>query len=98
MARWIIPTAGLAVLVLAIGIAAVSWTRGGDGASCDRATLASEMRQQLRTAEGAGSSQFTMSMPEGCGDTDVMGLVPEVTRTWHAMPGGVMMRAPSHAP
>jgi hypothetical protein len=97
MARWIIPTFGLVVLVLAIGIAAVSWTRGGDGAPCDRAALAAEMRRQVTAAEGAGASQFTMSMPDGCADADLVATGPEVTRTWHTMPGGMMMRAPSHA-
>ena len=98
MARWMIPTFGLIVLVLAIGVAAVSWTRGGGDASCDRPALAASLRQELQTAESAGVDQFTVTMPQGCEDADLESVVPEVTRGWHAMPGGSMMRAPSHAP
>lgn len=97
MARWLIPTFGLIVLVLAIGVAAVSWTRGG-GASCDRTALAATLRPEVQAAEAAGVEEFVVTMPEGCKDADLQSVVPEVTRSWHAMPGGSMMRAPSHAP
>lgn len=96
MARWLIPTVGLVVLVLAIGIAAVSWTRGSSDASCDQAALAANLRQDLQTAESAGVNEFPVTMPSGCKDADLQAVVPEVTRNWHAMAGGTMMRAPSH--
>ena len=96
MARWLIPTFGLVVLVLAIGVAAVSWTRGGGGASCDRSALAATLRQQLPAAEASSAPQFSVAMPDGCKDADLEAIVPEVTRSWHAMTGGIIMRAPSH--
>jgi hypothetical protein len=43
-----------------------------------------------------GEARFEQERPESCGEPDLSGLLPGVTRGWHMMPGGVLMREPSH--
>lgn len=97
MARWSIPVAGLLTLVIAIGLAVLFWPRGGAAAPCDRTALAQSLREQVQRAEAQGMMQFRASMPAACHDADMNGVMAEVTRNWHAMPGGTMMRQPMQA-
>ena len=97
MARWWIPAAGLVALVLAIGIAALLWPRGGSAAPCNRTAFAQSLREQVQRAEAQQVAQFRASMPAACHDADMAAIMPEVTRNWHAMPGGTMMREPAHS-
>lgn len=99
MAKWLAPVLGGAVLLVAAVVGVVVWAQGGDGGgSCDRASMATQMRDSIAMAEGRGQSTVGMTMPAHCGIDDMSALMPEVSRTWHMMPDGTMMRQPSHMP
>lgn len=97
MGRWIIPAIGALVLMLAIGVAAFVWAGSGDSeASCDRDALADAARNGIAAADRASDEQVTIEMGAGCDDADLEFVLPEVTRDWHVMPGGTLMRASEH--
>lgn len=97
MARWLVPVGGLVVLVAALAIGVAVWTGGDGGATaCDRTALAQSIREGIAAADRARSDQFEPALPPGCGADDVEPAAREVTRDWHAMPGGIMMREATH--
>ncbi len=95
MKRWLIPAGGSAVLVIAAVIGMVVFASGGGTASCDRDALAAAVRGGIETAQD-GDLQFTVPMPDGCEYEDLLMAAQEMTREWHAMPGGVIMREAQH--
>jgi hypothetical protein len=97
MAKWLAPALVALALVVAAGIGAGVWALGGGGGSCDRALLEAVLRDEIAQADRAQQPQFDIARPPHCGEDDVAGVVPEVTRQWHMMPGGVMMREASHS-
>jgi hypothetical protein len=96
MAKWLAPTLVLVLLVAAASIGAGVWALGGGGGSCDRALLEAVLRDGIAQADGAQQPQFAIARPPHCTEDELAGVVPEVTRAWHMMPGGVMMREASH--
>lgn len=96
MARWMAPVLGALALVAAAGVGAFIWEQSGDGGSCDRALLAAVLGDGIHQADQRGQAQFDVVRPAYCNEDDLAGVVPEVTRSWHMMPGGILMREPSH--
>jgi hypothetical protein len=84
-------------LVVAVGVGAGVWALSGGGGSCDRALLEAVLRDEIAQADRDRQPQFEIARPAHCGEDDLAGVVPEVTRAWHMMPGGVVMREASHA-
>jgi hypothetical protein len=85
-------------LVVAAGVVAGVWALHGGGGSCDRALLEAVLRDEVAQADRDRQAQFDIVRPAHCGEDDLAGVVPEVTRAWHMIPGGVMMREASHSP
>ena len=96
MARWLIPWIGILVVVAAVAVGAVIWTQQGDTATCDHDVLVQALRDGISTAEAQGKDAFEIERPAGCSEQDQADAVPEVTRNWHMMPGGMMMREATH--
>lgn len=96
MARWMVPALGALALVVAAAVGALIWAQKGDGGSCDRALLAAVLGDGINQADQRGQAQFEIVRPASCDEDDLAGVAPEVTRIWHMMPGGIMMREPSH--
>jgi hypothetical protein len=97
MTRWLVPGAGALVLIVAVALGVYVWSTAGDAAaSCDQAALDQSLRDGIRAAGQQGATQFTLDRPAGCTDTDIEDAVPAVTRTWHAMAGGILMREAAH--
>lgn len=90
---FIVAWAGVAV---AVGLGVLVWSASGSDASCDDDRLIAAMRAAIEDAERSGDSQVAVDMPNGCTDDDLAAALPAVTRTWHVMPGGVLMREPTH--
>jgi hypothetical protein len=85
--------AGVAV---AVGLGVLVWTASGSDASCGDDRLIAAMQVAIEEAERSGDSRAAVDMPNGCTDDDLATALPAVTRTWHVMPGGVLMREPTH--
>lgn len=96
MTKWLAPALGVLVLAAAAGVGAVVWSQGSDTAACDRGMLSAVLNDGIVRAEQAGKAQFEVVRPPGCGEGDLADVLPEVTRGWHTMPGGAIMREPSH--
>ena len=97
MSRWLIPAAGVALTAAAVGGGVAVWTAGGgEGARCDRASLAQSIAEGTRQADAAGAAQFMPGATAGCRDEEMRAAMQEITRAWHMMPGGMMMRSPDH--
>ncbi len=96
MATWLAPALGALALVAVAGAGAFIWAQSGDGGSCDRALLAAVLRDGIERADQRGQAQLEIVRPAYCNEDDLAGAVPEVTRSWHMMPGGILMREPSH--
>lgn len=95
--RVLMVAVGGAVVVGAVSIGALAWTSGGS-ASCDTAALESAMHDGVARGEHLPQgTEVRITMPDGCGDADMAAAMPAVSRTWHVMPGGAMMRQPQHA-
>jgi hypothetical protein len=89
----LIPVAAIA----ALGVAVAVWAgTSSSSASCDDAVLTDAARHTIARAESAGATEGNVAMPEGCDDGDLEMALLEVTRSWHAMPGGVVMREDTH--
>ena len=96
MGRWLIPGIGALVLAGAVAVGAVVWTQQGDGTTCDQAALVHALDEGLRQAEQQDKETWEIERPVGCGDADQEQAIAEMTRDWHMMPGGMMMRASKH--
>lgn len=97
MNRWLIPAAGVALTAAAVGGGMAVWVAGGDeGARCDRVALAQSISDGVRRADAAGAAQFMPDATAGCRDEEMLAAIQEITRAWHMMPGGMMMRSPDH--
>jgi hypothetical protein len=96
MAKWLAPALGAIVLVIAVVVGAAIWSQKGDGGSCDHALLTAVLTDAIKQADQRGQVQFDIVRPAHCNEDDLAGVVPEVTRSWHMMPGGGMMRETSH--
>ncbi len=94
--RWIFPSAAAVLAASAVVAGVVAFTTAGGKADCDETALASAMHEEIASAERAGELQSTIELPEGCADTHMMDAMPAVSRSWHVMPGGTMMRQPEH--
>ena len=94
--RWVLPAAATAVMAGAVIIALVVFWAGGRGADCDHAALEAAMRQEIIDAERAGALQTSVVVPAGCHDDDLIDAMPGISRSWHAMPDGTLMRQPQH--
>jgi hypothetical protein len=93
--RWMLLAVAGALTLLALFAGAFVWASGGS-ASCDETALASAMHDGIASAEQSGAIELTIEMPSGCKDHHMMDAMPAVSRTWHAMPGGMMMREAQH--
>lgn len=93
--RWMLLAGAGALILIAIVTGAFVWASGGS-ASCDEAALESAMRAGIASGERSGAEEVTIEMPSACKDVDLADAMPKVSRTWHAMPGGVMMRQVEH--
>jgi hypothetical protein len=96
MARWLFPAVSGLVIVVVAGLGLVVWTQSGDSAACDRAQLAQALRDGIQAADQQGKGTFSVERPAACTEQDLSDIVPEVTRSWHMMPGGKMMREAQH--
>lgn len=96
MPRWLFPAVSGLVIVATVGVGAVVWTRSGDSATCDRAQLSQALRAGVQAANARDASTFEVDRPAACTEQDLADIVPEVTRSWHMMPGGTMMREAKH--
>ena len=96
MSTWLAPVLGGLALVIAASVGAIVWAQKGDGGTCDRSTLAAVLGDAVQQADQRGQMQFDVVRPAHCGEGDLASVLPEVTRAWHMMPGGTMMREPSH--
>jgi hypothetical protein len=99
MARWIATVTGLLAIAIAGSIVFVALIGTGDtSAACDRDALVVAMRDAIAKADRAGVDQIAADRPEDCSAGDMMEAMLEVSRSWHVMPDGTMMRAPRHTP
>lgn len=96
MARWLAPALGVLILAIGASVGAIIWSQCDDKATCDRGMLSAVLNDGIVRAEQAGQVQFDVVRPPGCTDADLADVLPAVTRSWHTMPGGVIMREPSH--
>lgn len=96
MVKWLAPAVGVVVLAVAAGVGAVIWAQGDDAATCNRSALSAVLRDGVARAEQTGQVQFDVSRPPDCSESDLADVLPEVTRVWHMMSGGLIMREPSH--
>jgi hypothetical protein len=96
MTKWLAPVVGAAALAVAVAVGAVIWTQQGSGGSCDRAALAAALGDGIRAADEQAKPQFAVARPDNCTEDDLASVLPEVTRNWHMMPGGLLMREASH--
>jgi len=85
------------VVVGAVAAGIVVWNRSGASAQCDQAQLVAAMQDAMAEAERGGHVQMAVRMPSACSDDDMAAAMPGVSRSWHPMPGGVMMRESQHA-
>lgn len=74
------------------------WTASGDAARCDDAQLRGVIETGIASAERDGRPQVLLDLPEACDDDDVAYALPAVSRDWHTMPGGTLMRESLHTP
>lgn len=72
------------------------WTVGGSSDSCDESALIEVMAEGIAEAERNDAIQHHIDLPEGCTDDDMVAAMPSVSRDWHVMPGGDMMRESEH--
>lgn len=93
--RWMLLAGAGSLILIALLTGAFVWASGGS-ASCDETALASAMHDGIASAEQSGAIEFTIEMPSGCKDHHMMDAMLAVSRTWHAMPGGLMMREARH--
>jgi hypothetical protein len=98
LAKWLAPILGGWALIAAASVGAVVWAQKGDGGTCDRGELAAALGDGIRIADQQDKSQFDIVRPTRCGEEDIASVLQEVTRAWHMMPGGTMMREASHTP
>jgi len=79
-------------------VLAFSWSRSGDSASgpCDRDALVATMRGAIAEADRDGADQVSPEIPADCTADDMTQAMMEVSRSWHVMPDGTMMRAGEH--
>lgn len=96
MTRWLMPGIGALVLAVAAVVGIAVWTQQGDSATCDHDALVQALHDGITQAEGQNKSSFEIERPAGCSDDDQAAAVAEVTRSWHMMPGGMMMREGAH--
>jgi hypothetical protein len=89
------------IAVMAVGgaivIGVVLWNSSGSAAECDRGQMVAAMHDAIAIAEGEGRTQVTVDMPHACDDDDMAHALPEVSRSWHVMPGGGLMHEPLHS-
>jgi hypothetical protein len=87
--------------VLAIGgavvIGVVVWNGSGSAAQCDRGQMVTAMHDAIAIAESENRVQVAVDMPKACDDEDMAHALPEVSRSWHTMPGGMLMHEPLHS-
>lgn len=97
MNRWRIAVAGIALTAAVVGGAVAVWAVGGDnGATCDTAALSQSLADDMGRADAEGMTQFMPRTSPGCGEAEMRMAMQEITRDWHMMPGGMMMRSPDH--
>jgi len=96
MTKWLAPVVGAAALAVAVAVGAVVWTHQSAGGSCDRALLSAALADGIRAADQQAKSQFEPARPVNCTEDDLTSVLLEVTRNWHTMPGGILMREASH--
>lgn len=97
MNRWRIAVAGIALTAAVAGEAVAVWAMSGDeAAACDPAALSRSLADDMQRAGAEGDTQFMPRTSPGCGEADMRMAMQEMTRDWHMMPGGMMMRRPDH--
>jgi hypothetical protein len=85
-----------AVAIIAVVVGVVAWSASGAEARCDHQALRAAMHERIGVAETRGMTQVHVDMPEACTDDDMADMMPEVSRSWHVMPGGALMRESMH--
>jgi hypothetical protein len=96
MTKWLAPAIGAVALVVAVAVGVVVWAQPGGGGSCDRTLLSTALSDGIQAANQQAKAQFEVARPAACTEDDIASVLPEVTRVWHMMPGGILMREPSH--
>jgi hypothetical protein len=97
MNRWLVPAAAVALSVAAVGAGVAVWAAGGDGsAGCDQATLGRSIAEGIGSADADGAVQFMPDATAGCAYDEMSAVMRELTREWHMMPDGMMMRSAGH--
>jgi hypothetical protein len=86
------------VVIGAVGAGVIAWSSSGSSAHCDQDQLVAAMREAMDEAERGSQVQMPVRMPDACTDDDMAAAMPGVSRSWHPMPGGVMMREQQHMP
>jgi uncharacterized membrane protein len=90
-------SAAVAVVVLsALAVAFVAWNRSAPAATCDEDALAVAIERGIGSAEHGGIDVVAVGMPVHCAGDDVGVVLPRVSRSWHAMPDGTIMRQGTH--
>jgi hypothetical protein len=97
MRRWLFPTIGAVAIGAAVTVGALVMSSGSGSTECDTTALAEAMRASIVSADRDGARQIMVDMPAACGNADAAGVLPQVSRSWHVMPGGMMMRELQHA-
>ncbi|MBI5287580.1 MAG: hypothetical protein HY873_01270 [Chloroflexi bacterium] len=97
--RWVVPAVGGVLIAGAAVVLAVSWSRSGDPATttCDHDALVATMQKAIAQADRNSADQVSPEMPAGCTADDMTQAMMEVSRSWHVMPNGTMMRAREHS-
>jgi len=86
------------MVVGAVAVGVVVWNGSGSAAQCNHGQLEAAMHDTIAMAENSGHGQASVNMPEACTDDDVAEAMPGVSRSWHPMPGGTLMRESHHQP
>jgi hypothetical protein len=94
----LLPALAAFAVIGAVVAAIFVWSATGTAARCEDAQLTDAIATSIAAAERDGSEQVTLDLPEACDDDDVAYALPAVSREWHTMPGGVLMRESTHTP
>ena len=97
MAKWLAPIIAVSVLVVGVAVGAAVWAQNSDAETCDGAALDMALADGMHAADASGKAQFDIDRPAHCGEDDIAAALAEMTRGWHMMPGGTMMREASAA-
>lgn len=94
--RLVFPAVAVAAVGAVITVGVVAFGAGDSSASCDSHALEQAMHGGISDAERHGHHDIVIEIPAGCTDADLELTMPRISRDWHVMPGGVLMREGQH--